>query len=201
MDQIKIGKFISKKRKEKGLTQESLAEKIGISSRAVSKWENGICMPDSGTIPELCEILNITINDLFSGEIIDMKNNEKKLEENMLELIKEKEEKDKQLLKIEYVIGFTASIIFLVLIFVASYIEMSTIVRIVLIVLGSIMFVFGVSNAIKIEQTAGYHECQKCHHKYIPSYSSVLWSMHFVRTRYMKCPKCLEKSWNKKIIK
>ena len=201
MDQIKIGKFISKKRKEKGLTQESLAEKIGISSRAVSKWENGICMPDSGTIPELCEILNITINDLFSGEIIDMKNNEKKLEENMLELIKEKEEKDKQLLKLEYVIGFTASIMFLVLIFVASYIEMPTIIRIILIVLGSIMFAIGVSNAIKIEQTAGYYECQKCHHKYIPTYSSVLWSMHFGRTRYMKCPKCLEKSWNKKIIK
>ena len=73
MDQIKIGKFISKKRKENNITQSNLAEKLGISDRAVSKWENGMCMPDAGNIPELCKILNITINDLFSGEVVDMK--------------------------------------------------------------------------------------------------------------------------------
>ena len=59
-------------------------------------------------------------------------------------------------------------------------------------------FIIGVSFAIRIEQVAGYYECQKCHHKYIPTYSSVLWSMYINRTRYMKCPKCNEKSWNKK---
>ena len=65
MDQIKIGKFISEKRKELGITQSELAEKLNITDRAISKWENGVCMPDVGTIPELCEILNITINDLL----------------------------------------------------------------------------------------------------------------------------------------
>ena len=69
-----------------------------------------------------------------------------------------------------------------------------------LIVIGIIPFIIGVSFAIRIEQVAGYYECQKCHHKYIPTYSSVLWSMYINRTRYMKCPKCNEKSWNKKII-
>ena len=73
----KIGKFISKKRKEKRITQEQLAEKLNITDRAVSKQKNGICMPDAGDIPELCKILNITINDLFSGEVVDMKDNEK----------------------------------------------------------------------------------------------------------------------------
>ena len=61
MDQIKIGKFISKKRKEAKLTQSELAEKLNITDRAISKWENGKSMPDSGIIPELCKILNITI--------------------------------------------------------------------------------------------------------------------------------------------
>ncbi len=201
MDQVKIGKFISEKRKEKGLTQSTLAEHLSITDRAISKWENGICMPDAGTIPELCKLLNITINDLFSGEIVDMKNDKKKLEENLLELAKQKEEKDSQLLALEYVIGFTASITFMTLIFIASYIKMPTLVSIILIVLGSIIFAVGVGYAVRIEQIAGYYECNKCHHKYIPTYQSVFWSMHMGRTRYMKCPRCHEKSWNKKVLK
>ena len=201
MDQIKIGKFIQDRRKEKKLTQSELAEKLNITDRAISKWENGNCLPDVGTMQELCEILSISVNDLFSGEKVDMKNNEKKLEENLLEMTRLKEEKDKQLLALEYVIGFTASITFIIMIFVASYVEMETWLRILLIVTGSIIFAFGVGNAIKIEQIAGYYECSNCHHKYIPTYKNVFWAQHIGRTRKMKCPNCNQKSWNKKVIK
>ena len=86
MDQIKIGKYIQEKRKEKNITQSELAEKLNISDRAISKWENGNCLPDAGNMPILCDILGITINDLFSGEKVDMKNNEKKYEDNLLEM-------------------------------------------------------------------------------------------------------------------
>ena len=79
MDQIKIGKFIQQKRKESGLTQYELAERLNVSDRAISKWENGNCIPDASNIQELCKILNITINNLFSGNVIDMKDKEKKL--------------------------------------------------------------------------------------------------------------------------
>ena len=154
MDQTKIGRFIAKKRKDKNITQSELAELLSITDRAISKWENGNCMPDISLIPKLCNILNITINDLFSGEVVDMKNNEKKLEENLLELAKQKEEKDKQLLALEWVIGYTCSITFLTLIFVASFLEMQPYLRIILIVIGSIIFAVGVGNAIKIEQIA-----------------------------------------------
>ena len=201
MDQEKIGKFIQEKRKEKKLTQSELAEKLNVTDRAISKWENGNCLPDAGTMPVLCKILNISINDLFSGEIVDMKNNEKKLEENLLDMAKLKEEKDKQLLALEYVIGFTASITFFILIFVASFVEMDTWLRILLIVSGIIIFAFGVGNAIKIEQTAGYYECSNCHNKYVPTYKNVLWAQHMGRTRKMKCPKCGKKTWNKKVLK
>ena len=129
-----------------------------------------------------------------------MDNYNEKLEQNIIEMVKLKEEKDKQLLALEYVIGFTASIAFLILVFVASYLEMEAWIRILLIVIGAVIFAFGLGNAIKIEQTAGYYECQKCHNKYIPTYSSVLWSMHMNRTRYMKCPKCNQRSWQKKVI-
>ena len=201
MDQIKIGKFIQEKRKEQKLTQSDLAEKLNVTDRAISKWENGNCLPDAGTMPELCKILNVSINDLFSGEIVDMKDNEKKLEENLLEMAKLREEKDKQLLKLEVVIGYTASITFLTLIFIASFVEMATWLRILLIVIGCIIFAYGMGNAVKIEQVAGYYECSNCHHKYVPTYQSVLWSQHMGRTRKMKCPKCGEKSWQKKVLK
>lgn len=124
MDQVKIGKFIKQKRKEKKITQSMLAEMLNVTDRAISKWENGICMPDSGIIRELCETLNITINDLFSGEIVDMKDNEKRLEKNLLDMVKQKEESDKRLLTMEIVIGVLMSVVFLTLIFIASFIEM-----------------------------------------------------------------------------
>lgn len=200
MDLIKIGKFISSKRKEKNITQEKLAEKLNISDRAVSKWENGICLPDAGNIRILCELLDVTINDLFSGEIVDMKDNEKKLEENLLEMTKLKEEKDKQLLRLEIIIVLIVTISFLTLMFISSFIKMDAWIRILLILIGFIIFIIGISYAIEIEQKVGYYECQKCYHKYIPTYQRVLWAMHIGRTRYMKCPKCKKHSWNKKVL-
>ena len=68
MNQEKTGKFISAMRKEKGLTQEQLAENLNISKNAVSKWERGMNLPDASNMQELCAILDITINELFIGE-------------------------------------------------------------------------------------------------------------------------------------
>ena len=70
MDQIKIGNYISEKRKAAGLTQEQLAEKLGKSGKAVSKWERGVCLPDVSVYTELCDILGITLNEFFAGEDI-----------------------------------------------------------------------------------------------------------------------------------
>ena len=200
MDQIKIGKFIAECRKKNNLTQAQLAEKLNITDRAISKWENGKSMPDSGVMLDLCNELKISVNEILSGEVIKMENYNKIAEENLLEMEKQKEEKDRQLLKLEVIIGYISSITFLILIFVASFIEMYSWIRIILIVFGSIVFAVGVGNAVKIEQIAGYYECTKCHYKYVPEYSSVFWSRHMGRTRYMKCPKCNEKSWQKKAI-
>lgn len=200
MDQVKIGKFISECRKKNNLTQMQLAEKLNITDRAVSKWETGKAMPDSGIMLDLCSELKITVNELLSGEMIDMKDYDKKTEELLLKMQKQKEEADKRMLRLEWVIGYMASIPFLILIFIASYLEMADWLRILLIVFGFILFIFGMHYALKIEQTAGYYECRKCHYKYVPTYSSVLWAMHMGRTRYMKCPECNKISWQKKVI-
>lgn len=200
MNQIKIGKFIAECRKKNNLTQMQLAEKLNITDRAISKWENGKGMPDSSIMLDLCNELKISVNELLSGEVIKMDDYRKQAEENLLKMEKEREEKDKQLLDLEIIIGYFSSITFLILIFVASFVEMQSWIRFILIVFGSIVFAVGVSKAIKIEQTAGYYECAKCHYKYVPEYLNVFWAIHKGRTRYMKCPKCNEKSWQKKVI-
>lgn len=200
MDQIKIGKFIQARRKSIGITQSELAEKLYVTDRAVSKWENGICIPDASNIIQLCKLLDITINDLYSGEIVDMKDNEKLLEKNLLEMAKVNEEKDKQLLSLEWIIGCMSSITFITLIFVSSYVVMELWLKILLITLGFFIFAFGMYSSLIIEQTAGYYECANCNHKYIPSFNMVFLSIHFGRTRYMKCPRCNKRSWQKKII-
>ena len=139
MDQVKIGKFIAHCRKEKNMTQAELAEKLNITDRAISKWETGKGMPDSSIMLELCDELDISVNELLSGEMIRMDNYNKVAEENFI-------------------------------------------------------------NSLLIEQKAGYYQCDNCKYKYIPSYKQVLFAMHSGRTRYMKCPKCHKRTWNKKVI-
>ena len=113
MDQIKIGKFISERRKNAKLTQAQLAERLNITDRAVSKWETGKAMPDSSLMLDLCGILGISVNDLLSGEVVGVDNYEKELEKKLVEMIKAKEESDKRLLMLEVIVGIFSIIILL----------------------------------------------------------------------------------------
>ena len=117
MNQEKIGKFIAKKRKEKNLTQIQFAEKLGVSDRSVSNWENGKNMPDMSLFPIISKVLNITINDLMSGEIVEKKEYQQKFEENIIYTIDKKVKKENRLLKI---ILLTLFIIFFVLVMFVS---------------------------------------------------------------------------------
>ena len=93
MDQVKIGKFIAECRKNNNLTQMQLAEKLNITDRAISKWENGKSMPDSGIMLDLCNEPKISVNELLSGEMINMKDYNKKAEENILNTISDSNKK------------------------------------------------------------------------------------------------------------
>ena len=200
MNQVKIGKFIAECRKKQGLTQMQLAEKLSITDRAVSKWERGLAMPDSSIMLELCGIFEITVNDLLSGEIVTMDNYEKKYDTLLIKMVKEKEQADKKLLSLEILIGIFSIIILLGFVFTAAFVQMYDWLRICLIVAGFAIALVGIAFALKIEQTAGYYECAKCSHRYVPTFKSVFLAMHTGRTRYMKCPKCNKKSWQKKVI-
>ena len=95
MDQIKIGRFIAERRKNASLTHMQLAEKLGITDKAISKWERGLAMLDTSIMLELCDILSISVNELLNGEIIDMENNDQKKEQLLLDIAKELERKNK----------------------------------------------------------------------------------------------------------
>ena len=200
MNQVKIGKFIASKRKEQGLTQLQLAEKLGITDRAVSKWETGKSLPDASLMPELCKLLKITINDLLCGEVVSVENYKKKAEKALLEMVKKEEMQNKKLMMYENVIGFSSTLSFLIQVFVAVFFVKNTTAQILLFILAFAFLIVGVSFALKIEAETGYYECQKCHNKYVPKYSSVYFAMHLGTTRYMKCPKCGKKSWQKKVM-
>ncbi len=200
MNQIKIGRFIAEQRRKCGLTQAELARRLGITDRAVSKWENGKSLPDSSLMLDLCDILKISIYDLLNGEVVTMTDYNEKNERIILELVKQKERGDRQLLTLEIVIGALSSIILFAAVLGGSYLQMETWLRILIIALGFVIFIVGIAFAIRIEQVAGYYECAKCHHRYVPTYKSTLFAMHVNRTRYMVCPKCGKRSWQEKVI-
>ena len=199
MNLNKIGKFIAQKRKEQNLTQLELAEKLCVTDRAVSKWETGKCMPDSSLMLDLCKILKISVNDLLNGEETKMEEN-KNLEQTVIELVKQKQEADRRLLFIEIILGIISTLIIFGATMIASFLEIKDWQRIVIIVVGVVIGFIGIMYCVKIEQVAGYYECKNCKHRYVPTYKSVNLAMHMGRTRYLKCPKCGQKTWNKKVI-
>lgn len=204
MDVIKIGKYISQKRKELNLTQKDLADSLYISDRAVSKWECGKSLPDSSIMLDLCKLLNISINELLLGEDLKMENQNNQLEQTVLELIKEKEQTDKKLLQIEVVIGLTGTIFNVALIILGAlgyaYLNLPLWAMILMISFGVVLFIISITIALIIEQKAGYYECKNCGHRYVPTFLQVLLAPHINRSRYMKCPNCHKRTYNKKVI-
>ena len=200
MNQEKIGKFIASCRKKQKLTQEQLAEKLNITYKAVSKWETGKGLPDVSIMKDLCNILKITVNELLCGELIDKINYDERAEVKLLEMLKQKEEHDKILLRIEIIMGIIAVLPLLISTIIVSTVSLEEWLASVIVGTSIIPILLATPFALRIEQTAGYYECQKCNNKYIPTYKSVFGAMHIGRTRYIKCPKCGKRSWNKKVI-
>ena len=203
MDQIKIGKFIAWKRKEQNLTQAQLAEKLGITDRAVSKWETGKSLPDASIMLEMCALLGITVNDLLCGEVVSMENYNEQMEKSLIEMVRQKEISDKRFLKMEIVIGLTSSFFFFAMIAVGiifMLLNMPVWAFFLPVGVGLLQFIICMAFALHIEQVAGYYECAKCGHRYVPTYKAVSLAMHMGRMRYMKCPNCGKKSWQKKVV-
>ena len=201
MDLIKIGKFIAGLRKDKNLTQEALAEKLYVTDRAVSKWERGLSLPDADKMLDLCNILDINVNELLNGEKIDMEDYEKKTDELLVELAKQEEIKNKKMITDLYVLCITTIVFYIGITMLAAYTLGEGTLFGIIVTVATVVLVLVGFYSLKIEMDAGYYECKKCHHRYVPdSYFKVMIAPHINTTRYLKCPKCGKRSWAKKVM-
>ncbi len=123
MDQIKIGRFIAQKRKDAGLTQVQLAEKLGVTDKSVSKWERGICLPDVSLYQRLCGELGMTLNEFFAGETIDKSEIEARSEENILGVARDGSNKRNKLKKIIIVLSVAVAVLAAGTIFAVHFIK------------------------------------------------------------------------------
>lgn len=200
MDLIKIGKFISTKRKEKNLTQEELAEKLLITDRAVSKWERGLSLPDADKMLDLCNILDINVNELLIGEE-NMKDEKKKTDELLIELAKQDELKNKRLITDMWVLTTTAFVFYTALIIISSILLGEGPVLATIVCISTVILLIVCFYGFKLEVDAGYFECRHCHHVFEEkNYFKLLMAPHMGTSRYIKCPKCGKRSMAKKIM-
>ena len=200
MDQVKIGKFISERRKSVGLTQMQLAEKLGITDRAISKWERGKALPDSSVMLELCGLLGITVNDLLSGEVISMDNNQKN-EQLLLDMAKELENKNKAIWHSMWAIMIVSMTALFAGILIAAFAIPEGPWQLVMILGVCVVFLVPCFYALKLEVSVGAYKCKNCGHEIVPTYKEVMMAMHRGFTRYLMCPKCNKRTWCKKVLK
>ena len=201
MDQLKIGKFIAKCRKKVNLTQMQLAEKLGITDKAISKWERGIAMPDTSIMLELCDILGISVNELLSGEIINMENNHQKNEQLLLDMAKELERKNKTIWSSMWAIMIVSMTALIAGLLIAAFLIPEGVWQLVAILGISAVFLVPCFYALKLEVSVGAYKCKECGHEIVPTYTQALNAMHMGTTRYLECPKCNKRTWCKKVLK
>ena len=201
MNQIKIGKFIAECRKKGNLTQMQLAEKLGITDKAISKWERGIAMPDSSIMLELCGILGISVNELLSGEKINMENNDQKNEQLLLDMAKELEKKNKTIWSSMWAIMIVSMTALFAGILIAAFLIPEGVWQLVTILGLCVVFLIPCFYALRLEISVGVYKCKNCGHEIVPTYAQALNAMHMGTTRYLKCPNCQKRTWCKKVIK
>ena len=201
MDQVKIGKFISNERKAKGYTQKQLSELLAISDKTISKWECGNGFPEASLLLPLCNELEITVNELLTGERISQQNYKKKAEENMVNMIREKEE-NKQKILLTTMIGVISTITFLTLLLVVCfYTDVITLpIKMVLMVIAISVFGVGLYVAMWGDRKIGYFKCRNCNELFTPTFMQYNMGIHLLSTRYLKCPHCKTKTWCKKVM-
>ena len=201
MDQIKIGKFIAECRKKNNLTQMQLAEKLNITDRAISKWENGKTMPDSSIMLDLCNELKISVNELLSGEMISMESKNEKQEQILLDMAKQIEQKNRIIWTSMWVIMGVSMIALIVGLFIVAFMIPEGVGQLITIFGICVVFLLPCFYALKLEVSVGAYKCKNCGYEIVPTYSEALWAMHRGTTRHLKCPKCNKRTWCKKIIK
>ena len=189
MDQIKIGKFIAEERKAKKYTQRELADKLSISDKTISKWERGNGFPEVSLLLPLCNELEITVNELLSGERLQEMDYKKKAEENMVNLVKEAQESKKKII-MSAMVAVLVIVAAVPLFVVAGMFEMQVWTRVLLMGIGFVIMVMGITIACVLDREAGAFECPECKERFVPDMKSYVMGPHTFTKRKLTCPKC-----------
>lgn len=197
MDQIKIGKFIAEMRKQKGLTQRQLAETLLISDKTVSKWETGRGLPEVSLMMPLCEILDINVNELLSGERLAEEAYKQKAEENMMNLVKEAQESKKKII-LSAMVAVLSLVAAVPLILISGLIELALWTRILLNGIALTVIAAGIIIACILDRDAGAYECPHCHSRFVPEMGEYIMGAHTLTKRKLRCPSCGKKSYCQK---
>ena len=199
MDQILIGKFIAQERKRKGYTQKQLSEKLGISDKTVSKWQTGNGFPEVSLLLPLCNELDITVNELLSGERVSEEDYRKKAEENMVNLVKEGQENKKKII-LSVMVAILVIVAATPLFALSGAIEMDTWIRVILIVIGLIVIAIGLAIACILDRDAGAYECPECNTRFVPEMAAYIMGPHTITKRKLVCPHCGAHKYCKKVL-
>lgn len=191
MDQIGTGKFIAALRREKNMTQRELADALGISDKTISKWETGHGLPEVGLMLPLCEILDISVNELLSGQRLTADTYKQKAEENIMALMNEKKINQKRRAQVWAVLLATVAIMCLITM-VGAFFEMPKAAKLLLIVAALAVAVLGETFACSIDRVTGYFQCGSCQELFVPDAKTYLlgsWSI-LPGSGRLKCPHC-----------
>ncbi len=199
MDQIKIGKFIADERKRKGYTQKQLSEKLEISDKTISKWERGNGFPEVSLLLPLCNELEITVNELLSGERLQAMDYKKKAEENMVNLVKEAQESKKKII-MSAMVSVLVIVAAVPLFVVAGMFEMQVWTRVLLMGIGFVIMVMGIAIACVLDREAGAFECPECNNRFVPDMKSYIMGPHTITKRKLVCPHCGAHKYCKKVL-
>lgn len=199
MDQIKIGKFIAEERKAKKYTQRELADKLSISDKTISKWERGNGFPEVSLLLPLCNELEITVNELLSGERLQAMDYKKKAEENMVNLVKEAQESKKKII-MSAMVGVLVIVAAVPLFVVAGMFEMQVWTRVLLMGIGFVIMVIGIAIACVLDREAGAFECPECNNRFVPDMKSYIMGPHTITKRKLVCPYCGAHKYCKKVL-
>lgn len=195
MDLNKTGKFIALIRKEKGLTQRELAEKLNLSEKTISKWERGVGFPDISLILPLCKCLEIDANELMTGERLQDKQYRINAENNLLKLM------DKTSPKLKYTISTISAIVTILitlgLILLAGFVIEEVWIKILVCVMSVLLVVSNIALILLVAVNTEVYECCHCGEKFVPTMREYLMGANTMKKRYLKCPYCHKKGWNK----
>lgn len=200
MDAIKIGQFIKSLRKELSLTQREIAERLNVSEKTISKWETGKGFPEISLMLPLCKLFDINMNELLSGEKLTEKQYIEKAEENIACLVNDRTTSRTKVI-ITTISCVFATLSSIALILLSAFFITEVWLCLVLTGIALIVIISDIAVILLIAVSTEIYECNNCGEKFVPTLSAYLLGPHTFSRRYLKCPHCGKKCWDKSHIR